>query len=144
MAKEQPDHHDAEILLKVYELRREAVMRASRDALNRDFWPKSYADVQAAMKPDHPLNAAYRQMATYWEMVYGLVKWNVVHPGLFLETNGEGLLLFAKVAPYLAEIRRDANPASFRNAEWVAKETAEGRRLFELFEARVKKILETK
>ncbi|HEY8233998.1 MAG TPA: hypothetical protein VIJ10_15145, partial [Vicinamibacteria bacterium] len=70
MAKPTPDHHDAELLIKVYDLRRESVMRESRRAVMRDFWPTQWEDVQALLRADHPLNAAYRQVGTYWEMVY--------------------------------------------------------------------------
>ena len=61
MGKEHPDHHDAELAFRAYEMRRETVMRDSRNAINRDFWPKSYADAVAVTKADHPLNAAWRQ-----------------------------------------------------------------------------------
>lgn len=140
MAKEQADHHDAEIAMRVYELRREAVMRQSRDQLNQKFWPKSYEDVVALTRLDHPMNAAYRQVGTYWEMVYGMVKHGIVHAGYFLETNGEGLFLFAKLAPHLEQLRQDTSPLAFRNAEWVAKECPDGRRLFDVINARVQKL----
>lgn len=143
-SKEHPDHHDAELAFKAYELRREAVMRESRNAINRDFWPKSFADVLAVTKADHPLNAPWRQTTTYWEMVYGTVKHGIVHADYFLESNGEGMFLFARVAPYLEEFRREVSPVAFQNAEWVAKNTAVGQRVFAMFTARVKKILETK
>ena len=42
MSKTTPDHHDAELVLKVYDLRREATTRQSRAAINGQFWPKSY------------------------------------------------------------------------------------------------------
>ena len=143
MSREKPDHHDADLVFRAYDLRREAVMRESRAAINKNFWPKTYADVQAVLKGDHPLNAPYRQTGTYWEMVYGVVKHGIVNPDYFLETNGEGLFLFARVAPLLEELRSDF-PASFRNAEWVSKETEIGRRYFAMFTARVKRVLETK
>lgn len=85
MSKEAPDHHDAELLLKVYDLRREAVLRQSRQAILRDFWPRSWGDVQAVLKADHPLNAAYRQTGTYWEMVYSFARHGIVHAGFWLE-----------------------------------------------------------
>ena len=144
MSKEHPDHHDAEIAFRAYELRREAVMRESRNAINRDFWPKSFADVQAVLKSDHPLNAPWRQTTTYWEMVYGTVKHGIVNADYFMESNGEGLLLFARVAPYLEDLRREASPHAFQNAEWVAKNTPVGQRYFAMFSARVKKALESK
>ena len=79
-------------------------MRESRNAINRDFWPKSFADVLAVTKADHPLNAPWRQTTTYWEMVYGTVKHGIVNADYFMESNGEGLFLFARVAPYLEEL----------------------------------------
>ncbi len=141
MFQEKPDFHDAELVLRVYELRREPVMRESRGALNQKFWPKTYEDVQAVMKAEHPLNAAYRQVGSFWEMVYGIVKHGIVHPDYFVESNGEGMLLLAKVAPFLAEIRRDTAPWAYANAEWVSRESATGRRVFEVMSARVQKTL---
>ena len=144
MSKDHPDHHDAEIAFRAYELRREAVMRESRNAINRDFWPKSFADVIAVTKADNPLNAPWRQTTTYWEMVYGTVKHGIVNADYFMESNGEGLFLFARVAPYLEELRREVSPFAFQNTEWVAKNTAVGQKAFTMFSARVKKVLETK
>ena len=144
MSKEHADHHDAELAFRAYELRREAVMRESRNAINRDFWPKSFADLLALTKADHPLNAPWRQTTTYWEMVYGTVKHGIVNADYFMESNGEGLFLFARVAPYLEELRREVSPFAFQNAEWVAKNTAVGQKAFTMFSARVKKVLETK
>ena len=144
MSKEHPDHHDAEIAFRAYELRREPVMRESRNAINRDFWPKSFAEVMAVTKADHPLNAAWRQTNTYWEMVYGTVKHGIVNADYFMESAGEGMFLFARVAPYLEELRRDVSPVAFQNAEWVAKNTAVGQRMFAMFSARVQKMLAAK
>jgi hypothetical protein len=144
MSKEQADHHDAELVLRLYDLRREQVMRESRGAINGQFWPRTYDDLLAVTKPDHHLNTPYRQVGSYWEMVYGMVRHGIVHPDYFLESNGEGLYVYAKVAPYIEMLRRDASPTAFRNAEYVATQTATGRRLFDMFTARVRKILESR
>jgi hypothetical protein len=144
MTTKAPDHHDAELVFRAYDLRRESVMRESRSALLQKLWPKSYEELAAVLKPDHPLNAAYRQVSTYWEMVYGVVKHGIVNPDYFLESNGEGLFLFARVAPFLETLRRESSPTVYQNAEWVSKETAVGRRLFAMFSERVRKVLETK
>ena len=102
MSKGTADYHDADLVLRVYEMRREPVLRSSRDAINQKFWPANYDEVKAvAGVLTNELNASYRQVGTYWEMVYGLVKHGVVDPEFFMETNGEGLFLFAKVEPYL-------------------------------------------
>ena len=110
----------AEIILKLYELRRENVMRASRDLLMKEFWPSSFDDVQAVMSNmDHPLNAAYRQVATYWEMVYSLARYGAVNADFLAESNGEGLFFFAKIEPYVEQIRASGWPMAFRNTEWL-------------------------
>jgi len=144
MAKTKPDHQDAELVLRVYEMRREAVLRQARETLRTQFWPKSAPDAVAITSGDHPLNGAYRQVGTYWEMVYGLVRHDVVHAGFFLDSNLEGLFLFAKVEAYVDEMRKATTPLAFRNAEWVAKVCPEGQQLFDVLRARVKKLFEAR
>ena len=143
MSKETPDHQDAEIVMKLYDLRREALMRESRKALSA-FYPRGYDELAAVLKPDHPLNAPFRQVSTYWEMAYGFARHGIVHADLLLETGGEGIFLFAKVEPHLQRLRQEYSAVAFRHAEWASRECAEGRRLIEVFRARVRKMLETK
>ncbi len=140
MAKDHPDHHDAEIVMRLYDLRRESVMRESRDILNTQFWPRTYEDVLAVTKRDHELNRAFRQVGTYWEMAYGMVKHGIVNAGYFLESNAEGFFLFAKIQPHLEAYRREVNPLAFRNVEWVAEESPEGRAVYATIQARVAKL----
>lgn len=141
MLKEHPDHLDADLILKIYDLRRESVMRESRAAINRDYWPRTAEEAIDVLRPDHPLNRAYRQTTGYWEMVYGMARHGVIHAEFLVENNGEGLFFFARAEPYLAQIRQTASTRSFRNTEWVARETEMGRALMETFRARVAKVL---
>lgn len=141
MSKQAPDHHDAELVLRVYDLRREAVLRESRDLINREFWPRNEQEALAVLQPDHPLNRAYRQVSTYWEMVYGLCKHGIVHTEYLLDSNGEGLILFSRVEPYLAAIRKASNPRAFEKAEWIANSCELGQRFLAVFRARVKEKL---
>ncbi|HEX6737938.1 MAG TPA: hypothetical protein VF310_06705 [Vicinamibacteria bacterium] len=144
MPKETPDHHDAELVLRAYELRRDPVMRDSRRSMLYEFWPQSADEAAALVRTDHPLNAAYRQVTTYWEMIYGMVRHGVVHAEYFLETNVEGLFVFAKLAPYLERLRAEHTPLVLRNAEWVARECPPGQRLFEVISARVRRLAEAR
>ncbi|HJU88033.1 MAG TPA: hypothetical protein VJ672_01490 [Gemmatimonadaceae bacterium] len=137
LEKETPDHHDADLLLKLYDLRREDVMRASRNSIREQYWPKTADEALAVTKPSHPLNAAYRQVGTYWEMAYGMARHGIIHADYMVEFCGEGLLLFAKIEPYLAEIRK-TQPRAFVNAEWVATTTDMGKRIMESMRKRVK------
>lgn len=142
MLKEAPDHHDADLVLKIYDLRREPVMRESRTLINAKFWPRSVEEAIAVTANDHPLNVAFRQVSGYWEMVYGMARHGIVHADFLVENNGEGLFLFVRVEPYLSAFRSATSPRSFRNAEWVASNCGAGKTLIESFRARVKQALE--
>ena len=142
--KDKPDHHDAEIVMKLYDLRREAVMRESRMAINAKFMPTTYDEMLAVTKPDHPLNAAFRQTSSYWEMVYGMGRHEIVHAEYLVENTGEGLLLFTKVAPHLKRFRDEVSPFAFMSAEWAATSTEAGRRISAMFEKRLKAAMAAK
>jgi hypothetical protein len=135
--KANPDHEDARLLLQLYDLRREAVMRQSRTAMAREFWPRTFEDVQAITQLEHPLNAAFRQTSGYWEMVFGMAHHGIAHAEYLVEFSGEGLLLFAKLEPFLPEIRDKISPTALRHSEWAAYETENGRRLMALFRKRI-------
>ena len=141
LIKDSPDHHDAELVLRLYELRREATMRESRRYLLAEFWPASVEELLALLKAEHPYNPAYRQVSSYWEMAYGMARHGIVNPDYLAEAAGEGLYLFAKVHPWLAELRTVSSPRAFRNAEWLASECEEGRTLFAYFRQRVEQRL---
>jgi hypothetical protein len=143
MSKDKPDHHDAELVLKLYDLRREPVMRASRDAIMGKFWPKTYEDFIAVTKFDHPLNAAFRQVSSYWEMVYGFANHGIVNADFLVENGGEGLFLLAKIQPHLERFRKETSPFAFKNAEWITQNCPEGKRRYEMIQGRVKKMAET-
>jgi hypothetical protein len=130
LTKEFPDHYDATIILQLYDLRRESVMREARAAITR-FRPASADEAIAILKQDHPLNTALRQVVGYWEMVYGMMKWGILHPDFGLESTGEGMVLFAKMEPYLEQIRAQNTGVRFLNAEWVATHTEAGKTLME-------------
>ncbi|MCC7014193.1 MAG: hypothetical protein IT454_16665 [Planctomycetes bacterium] len=137
--KKTPDHHDAELALKLYDLRRESVMRQSRDAIAK-FTPRSYEEFIEITKPEHPHNAAWRQVSSYFEMAFGFARHGIVNPDFLAENCGEGFLLFAKVAPHLERFRKEAGaPNAFRNAEWMVANSASAKQRFELFTARFAK-----
>jgi hypothetical protein len=125
MAGKKATAADGELILKLYDLRREAVMRQAREDVFSKFMPKSFEEFRATTKRDHPLNTAYRMVSSYWEMAAGLVKHGSLHLELFSENCGEGLFLFAKVQPFLSELRQEVAPTAFANMEWVVKRSKE-------------------
>jgi len=97
---------DAEIILKLYELRTEAVMREARAWITADFWPETREDFFAvASDRANPHNAWFRQVTTYWEMAAAMVLHGAVSADLFADCNGEGFFLLAKFTHILDGIR---------------------------------------
>jgi hypothetical protein len=144
MIKEHADHHDAELVLKLYDLRRETVMRQSRNAIAQ-FMPKTWEEFIAITQANHPMNAAWRQTSSYWEMAYGFARHGVVNPDFLIENTGEGLFLYAKVLPFLARFRKEmSSPTAFQNAEWITTQCATGKARLEMVQSRLRKMLESK
>jgi hypothetical protein len=98
---------DAEIILKLYELRTEAVMRQARAWIAGEFWPNTAEEFFAVLEnPADPHNAFLRQVLGYWEMAAAMVLHGAVSAELFVDCNGEGFFLLAKFAPILEAIRK--------------------------------------
>ena len=101
---------DAEIILKLYQLRTEAVMRQARAWVTGEFWPKTADEFFAVLdNPADPHNPFLRQVLTYWEMAAAMVLHGAVSAELFVDCNGEGFFLLAKFAHILDAIR-EKNP----------------------------------
>jgi hypothetical protein len=97
---------DAQIILKLYQLRTEAVMRQARAWMTGEFWPNTAADFFAvAQNPKDPHNAYFRQVLTYWEMAAAMVLHGAVSVELFVDCNAEGFFLLAKFAHILEAVR---------------------------------------
>lgn len=113
---------DAELILKLYDLRREAEMRKARNWW-LGFWPESVEDVmKVAAALGTQENAWMRQVGGYWELAASLVLHGTLNKELFLEPgfSGEMFVLFSKLQPFLKELREKTNnPAIFGNVEKV-------------------------
>lgn len=124
-----PDHADAELILKLYDLRREAEMRKAR-AWFAGWWPRSAEDVvQLINAPANPQeNAWFRQVTGYWEMAASFVVRGVLSAELFYDSGGELWFTLAKVYPFLKDIREKAQvPYFLQRVEKVATGSEEAR-----------------
>lgn len=121
-ARKKPSHQDADLILKLYELRREPVMRESRTTMAQ-WTPKSFEDVKSIIDFNHPSNAAWRQVTGYFEMAFGLARHGIVPADFLAENTSEGLLLFAKIEPFLKQFRKEISPTGFRNSEWIVRKS---------------------
>jgi hypothetical protein len=105
MEKALASHADAELILKLYELRTEAVMRQARAWFLLEFWPETAAEFFVVLNEfGSQRNAYLRQVVSYWEMAAALVLHGAVSADLFLDTNGEPFFYAAKLAHILPEI----------------------------------------
>src|SRR5262245_65007002 len=83
---------DADLIIKLYDLRRDETMRKARNFFTFEFFPKSADDVKALFTniQEHPEHNAYlRQVVSYWEMVAAMVNHGSIDWALFFDTNGE-------------------------------------------------------
>jgi hypothetical protein len=120
---------DADIILKLYELRTEAVMRESRAWVIGQFWPNTSDEVFALLQnPADPHNPQLRQVMSYWEMAAALVVHGAVSAELFVDTNGEGFFLLAKFAHILDEIREKHPPFLSKTSELTNRFLTAGQR----------------
>ena len=116
---------DAEIILKLYELRRETVLRQARAWVGGEFWPTT-ADEYFAVASNNadPHNAFVRQVISYWEMAAAMVLHGAVSAELFVDCNGEGFFLLAKFAPILEEVRKRSPNFLAKTSELVRRFSA--------------------
>ncbi len=105
----------AELILRLYELRREAVMREARSWFF-SFNPESFEEIQRVAMGEH--SAYLRMVSTYWDMACSFVNHGAIDAEMFADANAEQVFVFAKLQPFLEEIRaNNGNPAAFRNLE---------------------------
>jgi hypothetical protein len=120
---------DAEIILKLYSLRTEAVMREARAWVTGEFWPATAEDLFAVLlDPAEPHNAYLRQVLSYWEMAAAMVLHGAVSAELFVDCNGEGFFLLAKFAPILEAVRERNPTFMMKTSELVDRFSAASQR----------------
>jgi len=116
---------DAEIILRLYELRTEAVMRQARAGVAGEFWPATAEELFAvAENPADRHNAWLRQVLTYWEMAAAMVLHGAVSAELFVDCNSEGFFMLAKFEPILDGIREKNPGFLMKTAELVNRFSA--------------------
>jgi hypothetical protein len=124
----KPTAEDAQIIMKLYDLRREAEMRKARHWYG-GWWPASADDIMQVINAfGTQENAWFRQVNGYWDMAASFVLRGVLNEELFWDSGGEMWFILSKLQPFLKEVRQKANiPQGFARVEKVATRTKEGR-----------------
>jgi hypothetical protein len=122
---------DAQLIMQLYDLRREPEMRKARNWWIGEFWPASADDflkVSGAMGSQE--NNWLRQVAGYWSMAASFALQGALNEDMFLQpaVSGEMYFLLAKVHPFLKELREKlGDPQFFANIEKVISGSKFGR-----------------
>jgi hypothetical protein len=122
---------DAQLIMQLYDLRREAEMRKARHWWVAEFWPQSIDDilkVSGALGSQE--NNWLRQVGGYWSMAASFVLHGALNEDLFLQpaVSGEMFFVYAKVQPFLKELREKmGDPQMFGNIEKVITGSKFGR-----------------
>jgi hypothetical protein len=133
MSKQQ----DADLILKLYDLRREATMREARNWMFT-FNPTTVQDVIEVLLGEH--SGHYRMVISYWDMAAAMVNSGAIDEQLFNETNGEHLFVYSKIQPVIEEVRAlFGNPDFLRNLETLVKRIPDSEEKITAMRERMKK-----
>jgi hypothetical protein len=123
MAKATYD--DANLLLRLYEIRREEKLRAARSWFVANFKAKTMAEWNAICGPGTDANPLFRQATSYWDMVASFVASGVLNEELLFQSTRELLLFWLRLKPIANEARAALkDPHAWKNLETVGESFA--------------------
>jgi hypothetical protein len=119
-------YDDVNLILRLYDLRREERMRQAREWFASKFHYKTFEELMQAAPVGSPDNASYRMVTSYWEMVASFITGGVLRKEIFFESQRELLFVYTRIAPLLPAVRETfKDPNAFKNIETVARDYIE-------------------
>lgn len=106
----RPTHADAELVLRLYEIRREPELRQARQWFLTDFKPAGWREIKDRYLSHTDEDRWFRMTTSYWEMVGTLVNRGAIHPELFYDHTGEDIVTWERCKSWIAEARADIRP----------------------------------
>jgi len=123
----KPNAEDAQIIMRLYDLRREPEMRKARGWF-AGFVPRNADDLMQLINGVNPQeNAWFRQVSSYWDMAASFVLRGALNEELFVDNSGEMFFVLGKVYPFLKEVREKTHSPYLQRVEKVATRTKEAR-----------------
>jgi hypothetical protein len=120
----------ATLNLKLFELRREPVLREAREWFLRDFNPETFAELVGIVSGER--NASFRMVLGYWDMAASLVTTGAIDADAFRAAHSEVFGAFSKIHPFLSELRRVSGETDFcKHVEAVVLGAPDGRAILE-------------
>jgi len=124
--KRTPTYQDVDLILRLYEMRRETRMREARRWFAAHCKVKTMDEFNVACPPGSEPNASFRMLVTYWDMVASFVTSGVLHQELFFQSGREIYFVWLRLVDVLPELRTSFTGAfDLRNMETVATAYAE-------------------
>lgn len=133
----KPTPQDAQLIVELYDLRRENEMRKAR-AWFAGWWPNSADEILKVLQGGGTQeNAWFRQVSGYWDMVASFVLRGALNEELFVDSGAEMWFTFAKLQPFLKEVRvKASSPHLYGRIENVATRTKDGRERMQMMAKR--------
>ena len=124
--------HDVEVILKLYELRREEKMRRARNWYFTEFNPQSALEISRMFASGYEASENYRMLTSYWDMAASFVLNGGIDEKVFLDSNTEHIGVFARLEPFIAEMRELAGePNYLSNLEQLVMKTPNAKEVME-------------
>ena len=122
----RPTYDDANLILRLYEMRREARMRQARAWFtSKCKGVQSFDDLMKLAPAGSDENASYRQVVTYWDLVASFIVSGILHKELFFQSGRELLLVWERVRDLVPSMRETyKDPNYLKNLETVGTEFA--------------------
>ncbi len=119
----EPTHEQAQLLLQIYDLRREERLRAARAWFLQNFWAETMEEIEQVAPQGSDQNAYMRQVVSYWDMACMFFNQALLDPEQFFTTNGEFYMVWNRLKPLAGMFRQMyKNPNFFKDMEVAAAE----------------------
>ncbi len=111
-------HEQVNLMLRLYDTRREVRLREARDWYMSSFHPTTIEEMQQLCPPGSKENASMRMVVSYWEMVASIVNRGLIDEEFFFENSGEQWMVWERLKPVVGTMRaRYKNPHQFGQLE---------------------------
>jgi hypothetical protein len=117
----QATYDDANLILRLYEMRREEKMRAAREWFGQNYHFHTLEEFTQKCPPNSSMNAYARMVTSYWDMAASFITGGILNQELFFQSQGELLFVWQRISKLVPEMRAaHKNPTLFLNLETVA------------------------
>jgi hypothetical protein len=117
----KPTAQDADLIVKLYELRRDPEMRRARAFMISEFNAATWEVVRPHYLTGNELDRQFRMATSYWEMVAAFVNRGLIDEDLFFDTHGEDIVIWNKVKALVQDARKHIRPTWLWNLERMAR-----------------------